>query len=52
MVWEYIYPVFSGPNQANAVYRGYRVPYDWIPQLAKPAERAVVPPANGDFRVP
>ena len=52
VVWEYIYPVFSGPNQANAVYRGYRVPYDWIPQLARPAERAVVPPANGDFRVP
>jgi hypothetical protein len=52
VVWEYIYPVFSGPNQANAVYRGYRVPYDWIPQLAKPVERAVVPPANGDFRVP
>ena len=52
VVWEYIYPVFSGPNQANAVYRAYRVPYDWIPQLAKPVERAVVPPANGDFRVP
>jgi hypothetical protein len=52
VVWEYIYPVFSGPNQANAVYRGYRVPYGWIPQLAQPAERAVVPPANGDFRVP
>jgi hypothetical protein len=28
------------------------VPYGWIPQLAQPAERAVVPPANGDFRVP
>ena len=52
VVWEYIYPVFSGPNQANGVYRGYRVPYDWIPQLARPSERAVVAPANGDFRVP
>ena len=52
VVWEYIYPVFGGPQQTNGVYRGYRVPYDWIPQLAKPSERAVVPPANGDFRVP
>jgi outer membrane protein assembly factor BamB len=52
VVWEYVYPVFSGPNASNGVYRGYRVPYDWIPQIARPAERAVVPPANGDFRVP
>ena len=52
VVWEYIYPVFGGANQTNAVYRGYRVPYDWIPQITKPAERAVVPPSNGTFRVP
>jgi hypothetical protein len=52
IVWEYIYPVFSGPQNTNGVYRAYRVPYDWIPQIVRPAERAVVPPANGDFRVP
>jgi hypothetical protein len=52
IVWEYIYPVFSGPQSSNAVYRGYRVPYDWIPQIARPAERAVVPPPLGSFRVP
>jgi hypothetical protein len=51
-VWEYIYPRFSGPQASNAVYRGYRVPYDWLKQLARPTERAVVPPPNGDFRVP
>ena len=52
IVWEYIYPVFGGAQASNAVYRGYRVPYDWIPQISKPVERAVVPPANGSFRVP
>lgn len=52
IVWEYIYPVFAGAQSSNAVYRGYRVPYDWIPQLTHPNERAVVPPPIGEFRVP
>jgi Arylsulfotransferase (ASST) len=52
IVWEYMYPQFSGPNAANAVYRAYRVPYSWIPQLTKPAERRITPPSLGDFRVP
>jgi hypothetical protein len=52
IVWEYMYPLFSGPNSSNAVYRAYRIPYGWIPQLAQPAERRVTPPALGDFKVP
>jgi hypothetical protein len=52
IVWEYIYPVFSGANATNGVYRGYRIPYEWIPQIARPKEQAVVPQANGEFRVP
>jgi len=52
IVWEYIYPVFGGANASNNVYRGYRLPYDWIPQLEKPKEKAIVPPALGNFRVP
>jgi hypothetical protein len=52
IVWEYMFPLFSGPNASNAVYRAYRVPYSWIPQLAVPTERRVTPPALGDFRVP
>lgn len=52
IVWEYLYPSFSGPNSSNAVYRSYRVPYGWIPQLARPRERAVVAPPLQDFRVP
>jgi hypothetical protein len=52
IVWEYIYPVFGGANATNGVYRGYRIPYDWLKQIPRPTERAVVPPAVGDFRVP
>jgi hypothetical protein len=52
IVWEYVYPVFGGPQSSNGVYRGYRVPYSWMPQLARPRERAVVPPLLQDFRVP
>ena len=52
IVWEYMFPMFSGANQSNAVYRAYRVPYAWIPQLPVPAQRRVTPPPLGDFRVP
>jgi hypothetical protein len=52
IVWEYMYPVFGGAQSSNAVYRGYRVPYDWIPQITRPQERAVVPPSLQDFRLP
>jgi outer membrane protein assembly factor BamB len=41
MVWEYRYS--SGQAQ-NSVYRGYRFPYDWIPQIERPKERAVALP--------
>jgi hypothetical protein len=52
IVWEYIYPVFSGANSSNNVYRAYRLPYDWIPQLEKPKEQRITPPPLGSFRVP
>ncbi len=52
IVWEYIYPPAGGPNAANTVYRAYRVPFDWIPQLTAPQAKRVTPPALGDFRVP
>ena len=50
IVWEYIYPLFTGAQ--NAVYRGYRAPYNWIPQLQRPNEWPIVPPAPGKFRTP
>ncbi|HEX6998051.1 MAG TPA: aryl-sulfate sulfotransferase [Gammaproteobacteria bacterium] len=53
IVWEYLVPYFSqGERPSNAVYRAYRVPYEWIPQLAPQPEEAVTPPALGEFRVP
>ena len=51
IVWEYVSPYFTQNGGTNRVYRAYRVPYEWIPQLARPAERAVVPPSVRDFRV-
>ena len=52
IVWEYMNPLFAGPRQSNDVYRAYRLPYDWIPQLKRPTEKAVTPPALGNFSVP
>ena len=52
IVWEYMFPMFAGANASNAVYRAYRIPYNWIPQLPAPAETRVIPPPPGDFRVP
>ena len=40
IVWKYMYPLFGGANASNAVYRAYRIPYGWIPQLTAPAESA------------
>ena len=52
IVWEYMNSLFGGPQSSNNVYRAYRLPYDWIPQLPRPKEQAVVPPARGEFRMP
>jgi len=52
IVWEYVNPLFTGPRASNSVYRAYRLPYTWIPQLARPLEKVVTPPPLGDFRVP
>ena len=53
IVWEYVFPMFTaGARPTNSVYRAYRLPYGWIPQLARPKEVAVTPPPAGKFRVP
>lgn len=49
IVWEYISPYLwdsSVPAIRNLVYRAYRVPYDWVPQLPKGKESAVDPGPN------
>lgn len=52
IVWEYMNPLFAGPRSSNDVYRAYRLPYAWIPQLARPTEKAVTPPALDEFALP
>jgi len=52
IVWEYVSPYFSdGPARTNRVYRAYRVPYSWVPQLTRPSEQAVMPPNVREFRI-
>jgi hypothetical protein len=55
IAWEYVSPFFSSPDPRfkpeNAIYRAYRVPYEWVPQLKKPVEKAVIPPDNSQFRI-
>jgi hypothetical protein len=44
--------VFTPPKGINMVYRAYRIPYDWIPQVNKPEEREIARVDNKIFRVP
>jgi hypothetical protein len=39
IVWEYISPYYGINHNANFVYRAYRVPYDWVPQLVKASRK-------------
>jgi hypothetical protein len=50
LVWEFVNP-WSGAL-GNLVYRAYRVPYEWVPQLSRPAEIPVPRLDVGTFRVP
>ena len=53
IVWEYVSPFFSDDEVVtHRVYRAYRLPYEWIPQLVPPVEKAVIPPNLSTFRVP
>ncbi len=52
IVWEYVSPYSTSEKvHSSRMFRAYRVPYAWIPQLVKPEERAVIPPKNADFKV-
>lgn len=52
IVWEYVSPYFgTAAARTNRVYRAYRLPYEWVPQVRRPTERAVVPPDVREFRV-
>jgi len=53
-VWEYMSPYMQETRglRRPMVYRAYRVPYDWVPQVDKPEERAIPRIDNSKFRVP
>ena len=38
--------------RTNLVYRAYRVPYEWIPQVDRPEEVEIPRLDNNKFRVP
>ena len=52
IVWEYMSPYFGDDGRSNYIYRAYRVPYEWVPQLDRPEETAVQKIDNSRFRVP
>ena len=52
IVWEFISPYWGTAMNMNMVYRAYRVPYSWVPQLDLPKETPVEPIDVTKFRVP
>jgi hypothetical protein len=50
-VWEYISPYYQEKENYNMVYRAYRVPYSYVPQLEVPVEEAIIPPDNKMLRL-
>jgi hypothetical protein len=52
IVWEYMNAPSKSGRRSNAVYRAYRIPYDWLPQADKPDERPVHAPPAGEFVLP
>ncbi|MEG6616689.1 aryl-sulfate sulfotransferase [Peptococcaceae bacterium 1198_IL3148] len=52
IVWEYISPYWGKNFKLNMVYRAYRLPYDWVPQLGKQEEVAIEPVDVNNFRMP
>jgi hypothetical protein len=52
IVWEYISPYFGQFERFNMIYRAYRLPYHWVPQLEPPKEAPVEPVDVSVFRMP
>jgi len=51
LVWEYISPYWGKHFKMNMVYRAYRYPYDYIPQVKEPDEIEILPIDVTNFRV-
>ena len=52
IVWEYISAYWGKLMHMNMIYRAYRVPYEWVPQLDAPKELPIEPIDVKTFRVP
>ncbi|NQU65313.1 MAG: aryl-sulfate sulfotransferase [SAR324 cluster bacterium] len=52
VVWEYISPYWGKLMKMNMVYRAYRAPYDWVPQLDEPKQVPIKPIDVKIFRMP
>ncbi len=52
IVWEYICPYVGTNLPTNMIYRAYRYPYDYIPQVEQPKEVAIEAVDINDFRMP
>ncbi|MDA8337623.1 MAG: aryl-sulfate sulfotransferase [Peptococcaceae bacterium] len=52
IVWEYINPYKAKEISMNMVYRAYRAPYEWVPQLETPVETPIKRIDVTTFRVP
>ena len=52
IVWEFVSPWKDKRHNLSVVYRAYRLPYEWIPQLEKPVEEALPIVDNSRFRIP
>ena len=51
-VWEYISPYWGESFKMNMVYRAYRFPYNWIPQVEEPEQTPIERVEIKDFRMP
>lgn len=52
IVWEFINPLQEPDAPFRGIYRAYRVPYEWVPQI-EPAKEVGIPRAdNSRLRVP
>jgi len=52
IVWEYMNAPAETGRRGNAVYRAYRYPYTWIPQLKAPKEITMPKPDMRKFVLP
>lgn len=52
LVWEYVSPYWGKLFPLPNIYRAYRYPYEYVPQLPKPEEVAIEPLDVYHFQVP